>query len=383
MCSGSPEPLPARARCRAHLPFSRRVDATLLTIIGLLTLATIAAIVQARHRDRCLKSFQDDQVTVVKKGGKLIWGRVSLYATGIELRYATPVAAQQGYVEQSFILYKEEYPEIEALIRVPDGLSPEEQEARRREIARTARPGIARRVGRHLRNGVAILRDALVQAAALIIGVAKTRRPGLGSQEAGIQKLTSEVVGYAGTAYDPLLEAHLFTEVVAEVTSGEEKRSYCGWLKNYTLGFLEIVDAFGNDAGTPDEQHVYTQATAPEDVEITLEENRLFIANRGRRFYHVTAARVAASVYPLACALPPGATVGLAVEYTNSMPEDEVAVDVTMGLVGRVDLVVPRSRALVRHAADGSEARRSRYIGIEHENNRVRNVVPEKTATPA
>ncbi len=355
------------------------MDATLLTILVLLVLATVVAIVQAQQRDRCLKSFEDDSITLAEEGGDIVWGRARLYTTGLELRYAAPVEAVEGHVEQSFMFYKEEYPKIEALFRVPEGLTAEEQASRRQAIKRTAKPGFFRRTGRKIRNWFALVRDAVVQSAGLIIGFAKARRPGLASQEANIQKLTSEIVGYAGTAYDPLLEAHLFTQVVVEVTFDSGTRSYCGWLKNYTANFLEIVDAFGNEAGTPDLSGVYTTAHPPEDVEIVMANTRLHVTNRSRFLYYVAHAEVAGARYALGCALPPGSTADLTVALPEGMTDGGATVAVTMGLVGRVDLVVPRARALVRHAADGSETRRKHlYVGVENETNRVRAVVEEQ-----
>ena len=81
---------------------------------------------QAQQRDRCLKSFEDDSITLAEEGGDIVWGRAKLYTTGLELRYAAPVEAVEGHVEQSFIFYKDEYPKIEALFRVPEGLTAED-----------------------------------------------------------------------------------------------------------------------------------------------------------------------------------------------------------------------------------------------------------------
>ena len=366
---------------RAHPSALDRLllDPTLLTILALLALATLVAIVQARRRDPCLKSFEHDPVTVAEEGGELSWGTARLYTTGLELRYAAPVEAPGGHVEQSFVLYKDdvlykdEYAKIEALYRVPEALTPEAQAARQREIVRTARPGVLRRFARRLRNGVALLRDALVQAAGVVIGLAKARRPGVAAHEGGLQKLTSEIVGYAGTAYDPLLEAHLFRQVAVEVTRGGGTRVYCGWLKNYSTEFLEIVDAFANSIGTPDAQRACEAHSLPEGVSATVAGGKLRLQNQSRVLHYVSHAEAAGQRFDFACVLPPATAADLTVPLA-----DGANVQVTMGPVGRIDLVVPRARALVRHAADGSEARRRQLVGTETEANRVRTVVPER-----
>ncbi len=354
---------------RAHLP----LDPTLIAILALLAVATLVAVVQARRRDPCLKSFEHDPVTVVEEGGDLAWGRARLYTTGLELRYATPVEAPRGHVEQSFIFYRDEYPKIEVIFRVPEGLSAEEQALRQREILRTARPGLLRRLARRVRNWIAILRDALVQAVGLVVGLAKARRPGVGAHEAGIQQLTSEIVGYAGTAFDPLLEAHLFRQVAVEVKRGSGTRVYCGWLKTYSTEFLEIVDAFANGVHTPDAQQTCEADTLPEGVTVAVAGGKLRIRNESALLHYVSHVEAAGQRFNFSCALPPGTTADLMVALPDGTP-----VTVQMGPVGRVDLVVPRSRALVRHAADGSESRRRALVGHEHEANRVRAVVPDK-----
>ncbi len=358
--------------------FRLSLDATLLTILVLLAIATLAAVVQARRRDACLRSFEKDAVTLALEGGELVWGEEKLYATGLELRYAAPVRAPGGHVERSFMFYKDEYPKIEALYRVPEGLSAEAQASRRREIARTAQPGPLRRLARRIRNWIALLRDALVQSVGLVVGLAKARRPGVANQEAGLQQLTSAVVGYAGTAYDPLLEAHLFRQVVVEVQRGGATHIYCGWLKNYTTDFLEIVDAFANHASTPDERRDCGAHALPPGLSVEVVAGKLRVRNDSLLLYYVWHAQAAGRLYPFACALPAGTLADLAVD----VPEG-ADVTLTTGLVGRVDLVVPRTRALVRHAADGSEGQRRQQVGAEKEADRVRAFVPERAEAAA
>ena len=50
------------------------------------------------------------------------------------------------------------------------------------------------------------------------------------------------IIGYAGTQYDPLLEHYVGTKVVVEVTEGDVVHEHIGILKDYTADFLEILD---------------------------------------------------------------------------------------------------------------------------------------------
>jgi hypothetical protein len=333
------------------------VDATLLTVLLILVFATMMALIQARRRDRCLKSFDAFHVTLAEKNGNLAWGNTIAYPTGLEITYVAPVGAREGHLERSFIFYKEQYEAMEALYRYPEGLPPGEQERRAEVIRKTVRPGVLRRLGRRMRNWSGMVRDALVQAAGLVIGAAQAKRPGAltaqGSE--GMKTISKEVVGQTGTAYDPLLEKHLFRPVVLEVTGEGGTRSYCGWLKDYTTQFIEVVDAFANDAGAACPTRAYPVGSTDAPAEITVEEQRLHIINEGRAVLYVEEVRAGERWRrALGCVVPPGATADLT--FPPAVPTEALAVHV--GTVERIDLVVPRKHAIVRHAADGSEEHR-------------------------
>lgn len=342
---------------------SRSVDATLLTILSLLVVATIIALVRVHRRDRCLKGLDDFHVTLAEQGGDLTWGQADIYSTGLEIRYRTPVTAREGHLERSFLFYKEQYNAMEALYRCPKGLSDEARTRREALIERTANPGPLGRFGRLLRTWISMIRDALVQAVGLFIGMAKTHAPGsavLGSQEKNVTALSSEVIGHVGNAFDPLLERHLFRQVVVEVTSSDTTRSYCGWLQNYTADFLLVLDAFANTNDTPSQPvHPYAPNTdALPNVTVTVSDGCLRVRNDGTRVYYVS--RVTADAdgdpdpdemaHPIDAVLPPR------FEANMQLPERlaTAPIRVWIGTTDRVDIVVPRRHALVRHAADGS-----------------------------
>lgn len=338
------------------------MDATLLTILGLLVFATIIALVRVHRRDRCLKGFDDFHVTLAEQGGDLTWGRADIYSTGLEIQYRAPVTAREGHLERSFIFYKDQYGAMEALYRCPKGLPDEARTRREALIERTTNPGPIGRFGRLLRTWVSMIRDALVQAVGLFIGLAKTHAPGsavLSSQEKSVTALSSEVIGHVGNAYDPLLEQHLFTQVVVEVTSNQMTRSYCGWLQNYTADFLLVLDAFANTSDTaPQPVRPYAPGTdALPQVTVTIDDGRLHVANESTRVYYVSRVTAAAaaddpaeSAHPIDAVLPPGFKADMQLP-----PRLETEpVHVWLGTTDRVDMVVPRRHALVRHAAEGS-----------------------------
>ncbi len=389
------------------------MDSTFITILILLALATIVALIQARRRDRCLKSFEGFPVTLARADGDMAWGTLDLYSTGMELRYAHPVEADLGHVERSVLTYKEEYPSIVALYRFPEALSGEREEERLAALESTAHPSLARRVWRKVRNWMSLLRDALVQSAGMIVGAVSSKSPGLAKNQAGLQQLSGEALGTAtGAAFDPLLEAHLFRLVTVDlVREGKPKQTYCGWLKDYTTQFLEVVDAFANDAETTTELRTIPASDPPDDVEITYATGRVRIRNGTDRLLYVaeawadgqpsapppgtavpfappgaTAAEPPRVAQPerlweraFGCLLPPGTHADV-----TAPPTPFADVHVRMGPAGRVDLVLPRALARVRHAADGSEVLRAEKTpqGAEREKGRAWQVLQRGGDTP-
>ncbi|ARA93484.1 hypothetical protein AWN76_010165 [Rhodothermaceae bacterium RA] len=345
------------------------MDPTLLTILLLIASATILALVQARRRDPCLKAMDGFAVTLAEKDGDLAWGVAEVLATGLEIRYLEPVQAREGHEEHSFLFYRDQYEAIDVLYRYPQGLPAEAQARRAAVIRKTAHPSLVRRFARRLRTWISMIRDALMQAVSILLGAAKTRKPGvvLSNQEQSLTALSREIIGYAGNAYDPLLERHLFRQVVLEVSRGDRTYSYCGWLKNYSTQFIEVVDVFANAPGPSlPVQPVRPGTPNPAHVEMRLEGRRLLLTNRGEAMLHVARLEAGAWQRPMGTVLPPQGTA------TVMLPPsiDRGTVQAWIGSVERVDMVVPRTHALVRHAAyrpeghpaEGAEGHMGAYL---------------------
>jgi hypothetical protein len=353
-------------------PFRARLastmDTTLLTILLLLALATALALIRSRRRDRCLRSLQDFHVTLAEHGHDLTWGRMQVYATGLEVEYPQAVVARGGHLERSFIFYNDQFDAMTALYRCPRGLSDEEHERRSHLIARTVHPGLHRRVARWIRNWLGMVRDALVQAVGLVIGVAKTQAPGsavFGTQEQQVKALSGEIIGHTGNAFDPLLERHLFTQVVVEITADGTTRSYCGWLKDYSSQFIEVLDAYANTHDTtprPVRPYAPADDVLPQ-LNVRLEEGRIYVTNRSERFFYVEGVDAGSWHQPIDAVLPPGYTADL----TLPPDVDPDAVRACVGTADRVDMVVPRRHALVRHAAGGSDETYREYRQRQHQ----------------
>jgi small nuclear ribonucleoprotein (snRNP)-like protein len=220
-------------------------NALAITIIFIVLSTVVAAFIRRRKRDKCLNDFSDDMVTVAQTSGKTIHGKLRVENTGLELIYSAAHQDEDGHEETSFILYKYEYPDIQALIRYHDELSQSGKEQREQELQRTYHPGAWRRLKRKTLNVFKTIRDSVAEVVNLLISHAKKTTPvggTLTSQDKYVSQMKQELMGSVGTSYEPLLEKYIGHKVVLELLKGDKVFEYCGVLKEYTAEFIEIMD---------------------------------------------------------------------------------------------------------------------------------------------
>ena len=173
---------------------------TAITILFIIFAAGVGAFVRKRSRDKCLKDFGQNMVTLEDTAGKTIWGMLRVENTGLEFVYPQKNKDEQGHDEASYILYKYEYPKIGAVIRFHDELSELNKKAREKELKRTYHPTSLRRLKRRIKNVFKTIRDSV-----------------------------TEIV-------------NIGHKVVLEMIKGDKIFEYCGVLKEYTAEFIEIMD---------------------------------------------------------------------------------------------------------------------------------------------
>lgn len=220
-------------------------DTFAITIIFIVLTTFVAAFIKKRSRDKCLKDFSQNLVTLEEMGGKIIWGKLSVENTGLELIYPTKHKDKKGHDETSYILYKYEYPNIQALIRYHDELSEGNKKEREKELKRTYHPNFLRRFKRKIQNVFKAVRDSVMEVVNLLISQAKRATPAgavLTTQDKHVSRLKQELMGSAGTSFEPLLERYIGHKVVLELNKGDKIFEYPGVLKEYTAEFVEIMD---------------------------------------------------------------------------------------------------------------------------------------------
>ena len=230
-------------------------SATAITILFIIFAAGVGAFVRKRSRDKCLRDFELNMVTLEQKSGKTIWGKLGVENTGLEFIYPEKHEDEQGHDETSYILYKYEYPEILAVIRFHDMLSEQNKKAREKELKRTYHPGFWRKLKRRILNVFRTIRDSIVEIVNLLISQAKKATPAgkvLTSQDKYVSQMKQELMTSSGTSFEPLLERYIGHKVVLEMIKGDKVLEYCGILKDYTAEFIEIMDVnYASDVSRP------------------------------------------------------------------------------------------------------------------------------------
>lgn len=115
-----------------------------ITILAIILSSLLIAYIRRVTKDRCLKAFQNDYVTLLLSDQREISGRLVVESTGIEVVYDIQEfedePKQEGDVfvpelhHASFILFKTEFGQLTAILRRHDDLSDIAKEKRKKEV---------------------------------------------------------------------------------------------------------------------------------------------------------------------------------------------------------------------------------------------------------
>lgn len=328
-------------------------DSPLMTILVIVTIATILALVRTIKRDRCLLHFEDYHVTLAEQDGRVTWGEVDVQTSGLELHFPHARKSPRGFWKKSVLFYQDQYESMDGLYRSTVALPSDQKEDRLDYLEKTADPGFFRRLYRNIRNWVGMIRDAVVQSISLAAGAARKRGQKaatlLTRDEEQLSTLSEEIIGHTGNAYDPLLERHLFTRVIVDINRGGVSRQYCGYLADYTEKFLEIIDA---EVNSVDQQFDDTPIAVGEErdgVAVRRQNDQLIVENDSGAMLLLELIQHDGHVRPVGAVIPD--------EFHASLrPGTDFDIDdieVILSVAARIDILVPRAHAIVRHGVSG------------------------------
>ena len=220
-------------------------DTFAITIIFIALATMIGAFIRRRRRDKCLKDFSGDMVTLEKNPSIMIKGNLNVEHSALEFVYSRKSKDQNGNEQASYILYKQEYPTIQSLLRYHDELSEQGKIQREKELKKTYHPAFFSRLKRKIQNIFKTIRDSIMEVMNLLISRAQKNTGAgavLSSQDKYVSQIKKDLIGAAGTSYEPLLEKYIGHKVVIEMIKGEQECLFWGVLKEYTANFIEIMD---------------------------------------------------------------------------------------------------------------------------------------------
>lgn len=319
----------------------------ILTLVVILIATLIGSYLRSSRKDRCLQDFDGFHVTVERKNNRVIWGFMHLFPTGFDLTYGTDVQDER-HIETSYIFYKDEFNDIQAIYRHARDLDEEAQRRRARALQRTFHPSIFRRLRRAFRNFMSTATDSLNEALGMVIG--RVRKPAAkvitDTSETYIKNVGKDIIGYVGTSYDPLLEHYVGTRVVLELVEDYEVHEHVGVLKEYSADFLEVLDVYfplpKSIKLTDTERH----SELEERAEIALDGRQVVMRNKGTNPLYVESLK-AGKVHKDVSAI-----VGNGEQIVLHLENDPDEVFVNLRVASRLDMIVPRSHALIRHRAE-------------------------------
>lgn len=322
------------------------IDLSLIITIGVIfVLSLTGAYLRSRARDRCLKSWEGFHVTLERTNGKLVWGCLYVAPTGMELAYRDSVQDER-HIESSYLLYASEYGQIQALYRYVEQLSDDEKQRRARDIERSLHPGPFRRMRRSAQNFLGTATDSLNEVFGLVLGrVQKTGGRYIAADgTSSIKALGGKVLGQVGSIFDPLLERYIGSRVVIEVLEDEEVHEHVGIFKNYSSDFIEVLDVH-----YPQRQMVAVMNGGKyegQGVVIVREPSCISLTNHNEWPILVHSLTCGEHEQLINAVVDGDETIELNAE------DDADNATLNLRVAHELDILVPRSRCVVRHRAE-------------------------------
>lgn len=222
------------------------MDNIFLLTIGFIFLgALFSNVMQWRNKDRVLKDLQGFHTTVEMEDGKKIWGKTIIYTNGMELFFLRANRNSVGDPVMSYIFYRDDIDRIRAIYRNHSELSRENQRCRTKEVEAVSHPGIMRKIRRKFRIFFNMFNDAIGEALNVFLSRMKGGKTGgtlLNTQADYLKKMGTTALSAIGNSYDPILEKYINNRVVVSLQGDGHKDEFCGFLKEYSSGWMSILD---------------------------------------------------------------------------------------------------------------------------------------------
>ncbi len=312
----------------------------ILTIAAIFILTLLGAYLRSTVKDRCLKFFRDFPVTLELANNKTSWGTLHLASSGLELEYSSAIQDEQHF-ESSYVLYSGEYQTVQAIYRYANQLNEDARMRREADIERAFHPRPMRRLARKLRNFLFTATESLNDILGVVVGRAKLATGGQGA----ITKLSGQALGQVGMEHDPLLERFIGHRVVLNLVEDNEVHEHVGIFQDYSGQFLLLLDV-----SYPQKQTVKLKvASCGGSGNVCVEDGEggaLIVRNLCDQpiYLHSLVEGKNEQLINAVIGGEERATI-----YPQVNLEDA---NLVLRTVNEVDMIVPRSRATIRHRAE-------------------------------
>jgi hypothetical protein len=305
------------------------MDPFVFTIIIIFSAGIVISVLRTTAKDPGMKDFYKDNIVIIMKSSRPVFGKLELKSSGLLLYYKEPYHSSDHF-ETSFILYKNEFAAIKKIVRVVDDLN--ETENRRRVLrSLMIKKGFLSAIRRFFRNLFALLRDSIVDTFRLFIGKTSPKSSVLSSGGTYINKVGESFVDYVGNAYDPILEKQIGKEVVAEISENGNWKEYLGVLRNYSKDFIELLSI---EMPFSLELPVNNKVFSHFNLTLDIGENELAIKNHRKN-------KIGVSITEDPKYIEPGETAVLK-DISRDKP-------INIAFHEVIDIIFPRSDAIIRH----------------------------------
>ena len=320
-----------------------------VTILIIFLAAIITIVVKQRKRDKCLKFFNGFHVTYLDAKGRIIWGDLKVFSTGLSLLFDAPFITRRGLIKTSAVIYESAMVDCIALCRLEGALTEQEKQVRQKQIRRSFQPGLIRRMFRAVCNAFNSLRDAFSKAFSVLLGtMVKTKPVGgaLASRQSDLEQIASTLIA-VGNAYEPILEKLIGKSVLLLLKNpllpDAPPIQLPGYLVEYTDEYLAVF----NTEQTPLET-INLDVTEPVDlswVRIDRDEEHATITVVGREAVAVDNMTVGGQVTELDVGLLPGCSLKIGCAKM-------AALKLRLHRTHRVDIVCPRKIAGIHFGSE-------------------------------
>ncbi|MBC8108280.1 MAG: hypothetical protein H7Z14_16965 [Anaerolineae bacterium] len=221
-----------------------------VTLVFIFLTAIVTTVVTKWSRDKCLKFFHGDHVTLERTRGQTSWGKLRVFSSGIEIVYDSPYIDALGRKKTSYLIYQQELEQqVLSVLRYHGELDERAQRARRMQAHRTFNPGPLKRAWRGVRNFINTLRDAFNNAIGAVVGQYQRMNPTsavIGAQAGSVTNIGQTLLGKLANSYEPLLEQYIGQPVILDVADPMNPNNatvqYTGYLADYTQNFIAIFN---------------------------------------------------------------------------------------------------------------------------------------------